>query len=118
MPEVPAEFASVAVAPCVILQGNGQTIVLPEPTTKSAVAAAAAPILAAEAAAQAQEAARATNGEAIRVKAQQALAGNQTFLALASPTNAQTLAQVKSLTRQMNALIRLQLQQLDDISDT
>jgi hypothetical protein len=42
-----------------------------------------------------------------------ALQGNRDFLALASPTNAQTLAQVKNLTRQNTALIRLMLGLLD-----
>lgn len=46
-------------------------------------------------------------------RATQALATNATFLALASPTNAQTLAQVRSLTRQTSALIRLLLGRLD-----
>ena len=41
---------------------------------------------------------------------QQAMAAyqnNNAFLALASPTNAQTLAQVKALTRQINGAFRL-----------
>jgi hypothetical protein len=42
----------------------------------------------------------------LRADAQQAIADNATFLALASPTNAQTLAQVRALTRQMNRVIR------------
>jgi len=58
------------------------------------------------------------NREQIQTKARQAINGNRTFLALASPTNAQTLAQVKALTREANAVIRLLLNQLDDISDT
>lgn len=51
-------------------------------------------------------------------KAQAALANNATFMALGSPTNAQTLAQVQSLTKQVNALIRLATQALSTISDT
>jgi hypothetical protein len=46
-------------------------------------------------------------------RARAALDTNRTFLALASPTNAQTLAQVRQLTRQNTALIRLLLNQLD-----
>ena len=44
---------------------------------------------------------------ALLAKADNALAANATFLALASPTNAQVLAQTKLLTREVNALIRL-----------
>lgn len=53
------------------------------------------------------------NEDALRTAAAQALATNRTFLALPAPTNAQTLAQVKHLTRASSALIRLQLGQLD-----
>ncbi len=58
------------------------------------------------------------NERSIRDKAKQALAINTTFLALATPTNAQNAAQLKALTRQVNALIRLTLNSLDDVSDT
>ena len=47
-------------------------------------------------------------------RASTALQGNRDFLALASPTNAQTLAQVKLLTRQNTALIRLLLGLLEE----
>lgn len=42
-----------------------------------------------------------------------ALQGNRDFLALSAPTSAQTLAQVKALTRQNTAVIRLLLNLLD-----
>lgn len=56
---------------------------------------------------------RSANESTIRQRADAALQANRDFLALASPTNAQTLAQVKALTRQNNGLIRLILNRLD-----
>jgi hypothetical protein len=53
------------------------------------------------------------NESTIRQQAASALAGNRTFLAIASPTGAQVTAQVKALTRQSNGVIRLVLGQLD-----
>ena len=53
------------------------------------------------------------NRETIKAQARQALDTNAAFLALQSPTNAQTLAQVKALTRQANGLIRLAVGALD-----
>lgn len=46
-------------------------------------------------------------------RAAQALETNRTYLALSSPTAAQTAAQVRALTRQVQALIRLNLGVLD-----
>lgn len=53
------------------------------------------------------------NETTIRDAAEQALAANRTFLALTNPTNAQVVAQVKALTRQNSALIRLALGRFD-----
>lgn len=61
---------------------------------------------------------RDANGASLRDRAQQALAANATFLAIATPTNAQVVAQVQRLTRENNALIRLAVGALDDISNT
>ena len=55
-----------------------------------------------------------TNRQTIEQQAAQALDTNRAFLALASPNNAQTLAQVRALTRQNQGVIRLLLGQLDD----
>jgi hypothetical protein len=43
----------------------------------------------------------------LHARARQALTDNASFLAVGTPTQAQTLAQVRRLTRQVNALIRL-----------
>lgn len=48
----------------------------------------------------------AVNADTIRTQAAAALQANRDFVALAGPTNAQVVAQVKALSRQNNALIR------------
>jgi expansin (peptidoglycan-binding protein) len=53
------------------------------------------------------------NRATLEQQAATALTGNRDFLALASPTNAQVVAQVKALTRQNNGVIRLILGRLD-----
>lgn len=118
MQAVPPEFQSVATAPCAIVAGAGTATVLPEPTTAAAVAQAAAPILAAEKAANDAAAAQAANGATLTANAVAAIQGNITFLAIASPTAAQVATQVKALTRQVDALIRLAANQLDSTQGT
>lgn len=48
-----------------------------------------------------------TTAATITTQATTALGVNRTFLALATPTNAQVVAQVRALTRQNNGIIRL-----------
>ena len=48
-----------------------------------------------------------TNEADLIARAKTALTANAAFLALTTPTTAQAVAQVKALTRQVNALIRL-----------
>ena len=58
------------------------------------------------------------NDLALRDRLQRALAANATYAALASPTANQTNAQVRRLSRENNALIRLVLALVDDVSDS
>jgi hypothetical protein len=58
------------------------------------------------------------NRRALVAKAQNALTSNATYLAIPTPTNAQNLAQIRSLTRQVNALIRLTVKALEGTSGT
>lgn len=56
--------------------------------------------------------------QTIVANAQLALASNDTFLALATPTQTQTLTQVQRLTRQCNGIVRVLLDQFDTATDT
>lgn len=58
------------------------------------------------------------NQTALLDKAAQALAANAAFLANASPTQNQVLVQVRALTRQTDAIIRLLIGSLSDVTDT
>lgn len=59
-----------------------------------------------------------SNRVLLESRAQSALVANTSFLAITSPTNAQVLAQVKILTRECSALIKLLLRELSDTSGT
>jgi hypothetical protein len=76
---------------------------------------AAQAVIDAEHATQAAAAAalRAANTDTLHAQANAALAQNRAAIAAASPTNAQVIAQVKNLSAQNNALIRLVLGLLD-----
>lgn len=54
-----------------------------------------------------------TNQRTLQQQAQAALISNRTYIALAAPTTAQTTAQVKALTQQMQAVMRMALGQFD-----
>ena len=58
------------------------------------------------------------NDGVLRGKITAALTANQAYLALPSPTAAQTLTQVQRLTREVNAVLRIIDGRLDDVSDT
>ena len=60
----------------------------------------------------------AANELSLRDKASQAVQANNTFLGIASPTNAQVVAQVQRLTRENTALIKLVLGAIDDTAGT
>lgn len=117
MPQVPDQFPT-ATAPCVIVAGQGAVTVLPEPTTAAAVTSALAPILAAEQAAASTAATQAANLVTLQARAQAALDTNVTYLAIASPSTAQNTAQIKALTKECSAAIRLLLSQLDSLAGT
>lgn len=61
---------------------------------------------------------RQVNHETLSARAITAITANDAFLALASPTNAQTLTQVQRLTRECSGLIRLVLGALDSTDGT
>lgn len=59
------------------------------------------------------------NLDLIRQRAASALTANTTFLNIASPSTAQVAAQMKALTRQVNAVLRVEiLGDYSNVSDT
>jgi hypothetical protein len=58
------------------------------------------------------------NAATVQSRAKAALTANATFLAVPTPTAAQVGNQVKVLTKESSAVIRLLLGLLDDVSDT
>jgi hypothetical protein len=62
--------------------------------------------------------AEADNIRSLLDKTEQALDNNVTFLNNPTPTNAESVAQLKALTRQVDALIRFLRNDFTDISDT
>lgn len=58
------------------------------------------------------------NAATLTTRAGAALTANATFLAIATPTAAQVDAQVSRLTKENNALIRLAIGLLADVTDT
>lgn len=61
---------------------------------------------------------RAANRATITTRANAALTANATYLAIASPTTAQAVAQTATLTKECNGIIRLLLQVLDSTAGT
>lgn len=61
---------------------------------------------------------RDANQATLTSRAQTALTNNATFLAINNPTTAQAITQVKALTRQVDGIIRLLLDQVDSLSDS
>lgn len=59
-----------------------------------------------------------TNAATLRSRASAGLAANNTYLAIASPSLAQTTAWAQKAARELNALIRLLVNALSDVSDT
>lgn len=101
------ELADDGTVTVTVTDDKGATVVVP-PTADTAATAAAIK------AAQTVD----TNDRTIRQRLHTALDANAAFLALASPTNAQVLAQVRVLTRENTGLIRLALDALDAADGT
>lgn len=106
----------VPTLPGVVAEGGGSIVFIADDGSLTAqqITTTVAPLVAAQAAADTASA----NAQTLVQRAQAALTANATFLAIAAPTNAQVLAQVQRLTKEVNALIRLGQGLVADISDT
>lgn len=58
------------------------------------------------------------NARTLKARVRAGIGNNANYLALANPNVAQNTAQIRALTRQVNALHRLNLEQLDDVTGT
>lgn len=58
------------------------------------------------------------NRDQLSQRAQTAITNNDAYLAIPSPTQAQAVTQVAALTRQMNGLLRFNLNAYNDVSDS
>jgi hypothetical protein len=124
-------FARATALGAQLMVGDGTGAVTTFPSvvvTSSAVAAAVladntgqatlAAVQAAQAAATAAETTWNANDASLQSKAMAAVASNETFLAIASPTLAQAVAQLQTLTRIVNALILLSVQEFGNTTGT
>lgn len=66
----------------------------------------------------AAEATAGVNEQTLRDRARAAMTGNATYLGRSSPTAAQNTAQIQALTRQVNALIKLEVRDLNATDGT
>ncbi|MFN2591704.1 MAG: hypothetical protein ABR532_02590 [Candidatus Dormibacteria bacterium] len=96
----------------VTLGRDGQRTAPLSPAEQTAYDAAVAAAPAVEAATQTRRA----NAATLRQRALDAITGNLAYLALSPPSNAQVVAQVRALTQQQNALIRVVLGAFDATS--
>jgi len=120
LPKVPAQFASIAAAPCVILTGAGQVVVISDtpPTTASAVATAAAPIITAENTIASAQLTATANAATITTNLTSAQTTIQNWIT-ANPSGAVlTAAQTLVVAKMLNGLTKLLLQQYSSTSGT
>jgi len=121
LPSVPVQYSGLATAPCVIIAGAGQQVVVisdTPPTTASAVATAAAPIIAAENAAEAAQLTASANAATITANLTSAQTTIQNWIA-ANPSGAVlTAGQTLVVAKMLNGLTKILLSQFSSTSGT